>query len=486
MALALPGWLVRHLIDPETVRAAIEQQASAALGQPVRVGAVAWALSARPRVVLTDVQIGAPAAVTLHRVEVTTGLRALLSRRVEGGGLEISGSRIVLPLPFTLGADTTKAPPASGDAGGLTIASIDRISLRDVVLSVGSAQVALDLESSLSGERLTVSRLRLRSARTTLEGTGNVTGLSAPTGQFTVTADPLDLDELLAIASGLTGSAPSTNDAPQRTPAAIDLRTTVTAPKGRLLGIDFTRLQATLQVTPRGVSLEPLGMSLLGGTLTGRAVVDTTRATAAMTLSMRVEAVDAAKAASLAGSPGLITGRLGAQVEATAEAGAPDVVFGTARGRATLTIDNGTLPYLDLIGPVIVAFGTSTAHTAWDRSNAFKTLGGTFAFADGVLHSEELSLTSRDLDVAAREFRLTQAAINMKADLVLSESLSAQAGSDLRKFAREGSRIVLPAKITGPIRSPKVSIDLGAAAGRAVSNAARDEVKKGLGRLFRR
>jgi len=44
---------------------------------------------------------------------------------------------------------------------------------------------------------------------------------------------------------------------------------------------------------------------------------------------------------------------------------------------------------------------------------------------------------------------------------------------------------VVPATITGGLASPKVSIDQGAAAGRAIRNAAEDEVKKGLGRLLK-
>jgi hypothetical protein len=204
-----------------------------------------------------------------------------------------------------------------------------------------------------------------------------------------------------------------------------------------------------------------------------------------MMLTAKVQAIDVAKAATFAGSSGVMTGRLGGQIELRAAAGAPDVVFRTANGRATLTIKDGTMPGLDLVGPVILAFGKPDVGKAAERSSAFAALGGTFALSGGVLRSDDFSMSSRDLDMKGRDLRVAGGVVDVKADLLLSEALSSQAGSDLRKYAHEGSRVVLPAIITGSLASPKVSIDLGAAAGRAVRNAAGDEVKKGLGRLLK-
>jgi uncharacterized protein involved in outer membrane biogenesis len=137
VALTVFGVFVRWRVDPEVVRAAVEQQASAALGQPVKVGDVEWALSARPTVVLTNVQIGSPAAITLN------------------------GSQIALPVPVALGGTTgTTSTPAGDAATGLTCVSIDRISLSDIDVAERSTHVTPDMESSLSGDRLAVSRRR--------------------------------------------------------------------------------------------------------------------------------------------------------------------------------------------------------------------------------------------------------------------------------------------------------------------------------------
>jgi hypothetical protein len=65
---------------------------------------------------------------------------------------------------------------------------------------------------------------------------------------------------------------------------------------------------------------------------------------------------------------------------------------------------------------------------------------------------------------------------------MLSEALSAQAGTDLVRFTREGNRVVLPALVGGTLGSPRVTIDAAAAAKRGLEN----EVQRRLKGLFDR
>ena len=225
LALVVAGALiVNRLLDPEVARAALERQASAALGHPVKMAAVEWAVLGRPRLVLSGIQIGEPPAITLDRVELTTGLRALLSKRVEDAGIVVTGSQLTLPLPLAFAGDTP-GPGASADAAGassaLTIASIDRIAFEDVELVSQGRRLRLDVESSLEGDRLQISTLRLQSDGTKVSGRGELSSVRERRGAFSLTADPLDLDELLAIMSGLSGPRPAaTKSAPASESAA--------------------------------------------------------------------------------------------------------------------------------------------------------------------------------------------------------------------------------------------------------------------------
>jgi hypothetical protein len=92
-------------------------------------------------------------------------------------------------------------------------------------------------------------------------------------------------------------------------------------------------------------------------------------------------------------------------------------------------------------------------------------------------------MNSRDVDMRGRgTLAVAGAIVDLKADLVLSDALSAQAGRELVRYAREGSRVVLPATITGSLASPSVSIDATAAVGRALRNTVTDKIRK----LFKR
>ena len=180
----------------------------------------------------------------------------------------------------------------------------------------------------------------------------------------------------------------------------------------------------------------------------------------------------------------MLTGRLSGQVVLGASGTTAANVFETARGRAAVAVTDGTMPGLDLVGPAVLAFGKPDPSKTTASSRAFSRLGGTFTLANGVLQSTDLSLASRDVDLSGRgTLRVVGAVADVRANLTLSEALSAQAGRDLVRYAREGSRVVLPAIITGPLASPTVFIDIRAAAQRALRNEMEDQIKKAFGRF---
>jgi hypothetical protein len=63
---------------------------------------------------------------------------------------------------------------------------------------------------------------------------------------------------------------------------------------------------------------------------------------------------------------------------------------------------------------------------------------------------------------------------------MLSQELTAQAGTDLRRYASENGRVVVPATIGGTMTHPTVFIDPAAAAKRAAEN----ELKRKAGSLL--
>jgi hypothetical protein len=70
----------------------------------------------------------------------------------------------------------------------------------------------------------------------------------------------------------------------------------------------------------------------------------------------------------------------------------------------------------------------------------------------------------------------------MRASVRLSRELTAQAGTDLRRYAQEDGRVVVPAIISGTVAAPSVMVDVKAVVSRALEN----EIKRRVQGLFDR
>ena len=87
-------------LSGDGVRVALEQQATAWLGQPVHIQRAAVAFLPRAALRLHDVRIGEPARLTLARVDLSTALPSLMARRLEDAEVTVSRSRVDMPLSF--------------------------------------------------------------------------------------------------------------------------------------------------------------------------------------------------------------------------------------------------------------------------------------------------------------------------------------------------------------------------------------------------
>ena len=73
--------------------------------------------------------------------------------------------------------------------------------------------------------------------------------------------------------------------------------------------------------------------------------------------------------------------------------------------------------------------------------------------------------------------------LNGRMNVTLSETLSQQAGTDLRRYTQEGNRIVLPVALGGTLSAPSVTIDTAAALQRGLRNEAGRRLKGILDRF---
>ena len=95
-------------------RRALETQASAWLGHPVRIGAAHAQFLPRLAIQLEDIRVGEPAQLTLAEVDLAADLRPLLARRIENADVLVSDSRIDMPLRLGLPTSATATADKPG------------------------------------------------------------------------------------------------------------------------------------------------------------------------------------------------------------------------------------------------------------------------------------------------------------------------------------------------------------------------------------
>jgi uncharacterized protein involved in outer membrane biogenesis len=489
LALAL---LARSVLTGENVRAALAAQVSAALGQPVTIGALSASIYPRVTMDLADIRIGPNAAVQLDAVHIGVALRALLSRRIENAGVRVEGARITLPLPsFAI----TRAPDAATEGGSLPveIVSIDEIVLRDVEVVHGNRQLRGDIELVPKGGGVDLRRLGLMVEDTHIEATGSLTSLTPLVGRVEATANAVDFDRLLAFLNDFAGDTTGAGAAAPGSAVAAGSALTVDLTLGTATsgGLSLSNVRTSALVKPESVALDPMAFEVFDGRYEGSMQV-TLQEPPRYRWRGKVSGIDTARLMAFAGAANSISGRLSGTVSLDGAGLDVETALRTARGDARIDITDGAIAGLALVRTIVVATSgrggyVASAGTAMNSSGGggaagaerFSRLGVTLSFGDGVVTTRDLVMTATDVDLTgAGTIRLQNMVTRLDGQVRLSEALSKQGGSDLYRYTQEGGRVTLPATVSGPIDGLSVQIDLGRAAERAIRNRAVEEAEK--------
>jgi uncharacterized protein YhdP len=484
--LAIVGVAAWWFVTPDRIRTSLEAQASSAIGLPAHIERLSVRWFPAVALQLENVRIGDPAQLTAGELDVSAGLRGLFSRRVEDATLTVRKSRLDLPALLALAARLTNAAAggaASQDGTGFTIASVRSIALEDVTLVAGGHEVVASVRGHLDPDTLTISSLQARTSGTNLEGSGTIAFGGTPHATFEANASELDLNALMAFVNAATAGAsnadaPSSPGGPQAASPRVDLA--LKAARGVLGTIAFTDLETRLAMAGGDLTLDPLEARVFDGAIDGR--LSYVAAKPAITLGATLNGADIGAILQWMGNASRpVTGRMQAGVDITANPSrlTPDAWRGAARVKLT----GGTIRGLSAIRTVVVSLAGRRNGGSTQGTDEYEEIGGTFALQGHVVRSTDLRLTSPDLDLrGAGTITMPEGMLAIEADCVLSAQLSAEAGRDLYRYAREGDRIVIPLSIGGALGSPTVT----PRAGDIMQRAIRREIEKKAGSLLDR
>jgi uncharacterized protein involved in outer membrane biogenesis len=491
---ALYFW-AQAIFASDTVRTAVEGQLTHALGQPVRIGRMGATVLPRVTMTLHDVRIGEPARIVARRLDIGTDVRALLSRRIEHASVTLDGARIELPLPGL--AVETDSPGATTDSAGapVEIVSIDRIALKNLEIASGGRTLGGQIEMAVAGRRVDIRRADFTADATSVSVTGRLDDFAGPTGDLAIRAPSLDVLQLLAFLRDFAAGGAATPAAPAATRAAakdtVPMNLTVALDTARATfgSLSLETVSGRARVSDEAVTIDPIGFGTFGGTAKGSLQL-TLAATPGFRLAASLANVDLAALMAFAGHPDLVTGRLAGRLDVAGRGTTPDFVLRSTAGTARIDATDGSVKGLGLVRAVVL-LGSMRAESQAEVSGGssvepFTRLGATLTLAGGTASTSDLKFESKDLLLDADgSFRLDGSDVDFKGQVQLSDELTAKAGQDLVRYTAEDGRVTLPATIRGSADQLRVRIDVSTLLKRAIRNRATEEVKKGLGRLFR-
>jgi hypothetical protein len=463
------------------VRRALEAQATAWIGEPVRIGAARAQFLPRIAIQLEDVRVGDPVQLDLDDVELAADFRPLLAGRIENADVLVSDSRVDMPLPFGLprspdAVSDPTAPPA------VRIVSIRSIALRGIRLRSRGREIVVSADSSLTGTTLALQQFTAEAGNTTLTVEGVVALSPRVEARLKATANRLDVDELMALAGAFT-PAPAGSAAAQR--PSMRIAAAIRAEQATAGTLQIRQFTTDATIEDDSIALSPVRFEIFDGRYEG-AVTARLGTQLSATLESRLVDLDLAQLAAFGGVPDTLTGRLSGAGAFTGSGSDVAQLLRAARGTGSATIVDGTIRRLRLVRTVVLFFGRP-APDAEEGTDSFDRFEAKFSLANRVLRAEAISLQSRDADVAGEgSLHLDTEALAGRLDLLLSEALSAQAGTDLYRYTREGNRVLLPASLGGTLAAPRLTIDAAAAARRGLRNEVERRMKDALDRLRRR
>jgi hypothetical protein len=466
-------------LSNDGIRVALEGQATAWLGQPVKIASAGAQFWPRLGVTLQQVTVGEPARLTLAEVGLSTELSALLRRRIADGAIRVRNTRLELPLPFEI--PTAGGEEAASEPSSFAIESINAIALENVRIVSRGRELVLSMDSSFDGARLNIRRATVDSGKTSIRAEGVLTLEPRVDAQLKASANRIDVDELLALADAFGPAAPppgshGTSGPPPRIAARISAEAATAG------GVEVRQFASDVQVDGDSVAMSPLTFQFFGGRYQG-SLAARLGTTLSATLRSRLLDLDVARLAEFGNVKDSVTGTLSGAGTFSGSGRDFAAVLAGARGSGTAKITNGTIRRLALVRTVVVFFGKPAAD-APGASDAFESLDLRFALQNQLFRADALSLHSRDVDlVGSGSLATATKALTGKFDMSLSEALSAQAGNDLQRFTREGNRVVLPANLGGTLDSPRVTIDAAAAAKRGLRNEVEQRLKGLLDRF---
>jgi AsmA protein len=411
---------------------------------------------------------------------------------VKQGGADLA-IKLASPVAIDFDAKVAEIPSLAGDI----VASGPQIAQKSVKGTVsGGARLSWGRPSTASADlvaRLEDSNLKAKIA---------VANLDDPAIQFDVAADRLDVDRYLppqpvakradaSASAGKGGTAAGPANAPT---AAVDKPIDLSGLKGlnasgtvRVGALAVRRIQAQnvnlgLRAAGGRLDIAPLSATLYQGTLSGSASVNANT----NQFAIREQLTGVAVGPLLRDAAGFdkLEGRGNVSVDVSTTGATVDALKRALNGNARIELHDGAVKGINL-GEIVktagILLGSKSSLEGQGRASdqtEFAELTGSFAIRNGVAHNSDLLGRSPLLKATGR------GTVDIGASridyLVLATPVGAiPIGGGRQLTALQG--ISVPVRISGPLESPRYSVDAAALAAESAKTGVKLTIEKSLG-----
>ncbi|HZN02989.1 MAG TPA: AsmA family protein [Candidatus Polarisedimenticolia bacterium] len=391
-----------------------------------------------------------------------------------GGGADVEGKATVpLARPETLQFDGT--------------ITLDNLHYKDAGMTRAVEKVGGRLK--VAGDRASWEGFTATVGKSDLSGTLTVEDYLRPRVGFALTSKRLDLNELVA----LYAPAPAGRAAAPAAPAAggsseadllsqVSAAGTLKADALRFQTFDLADVKGKVTLKDGVANLSDLDARIADGTIRGSAGLDLGRPKPGYRLEAALKKVDV-NALATAYDPGLkdlLRGRLGGELSLAATGTDLDAILSSARGNARIEIADGAVTSISILKQLASLLEMAGGKGIGKDETPFDMLRGNFAIGDRRAATNDLSLDSKDLDLAG----IGHVGLDASLDLAVTGRFSEEASRGMiektpqvKALADSAGIVTVHLLARGPLAAPQVGLNTRAQV-RQVQEQKKEQIKE--------
>lgn len=347
-----------------------------------------------------------------------------------------------------------------------------------------------------TGDSLRIDNLAGRLGSSQIDGWLQVKNFDQPVAAFDLKADQLSVAELRqTLASDQKPQAKGASSGSMRAEGQL------AAGKLIIEGLTATDVRSKVALANQTLSLDPLSLRLYGGAYQGAARIDLSGGAQnppEIALNGRFNGLDINQLLSSSGQKSVIYGRADGSLNIRCRGDSADTLAKTLTGDGAVAISDGKFTSFDLMKQV-EALGKLANLPTGGVGAAFRSLKTNLRFDRGRMTTDALQLVMEDLsvtgegamqigDAPAVDYSLLARLSPALTKRVLSQSGESGAGSLLQNIAKFASKLgsffveqdsmVVPIRMSGPLRQPAFGLNTVVLEKRAKASLAQSLTEK--------